>query len=169
MSDHIFVRMHARNQLDDNITDFFACKDVEEAEKIAQNWLIRKCGMECYHKGTEEQNLIEKSGGQLPELSFCCPSIKKSADLEQYNGFYFFQGIGSVSLFLNVIYDTETAHQFGKSVIAEFDLDKIYSDEADELIDMLKILERSFQEKIDYSEAQSRIRTLILGGGLLPL
>ncbi|MEG2000377.1 MAG: hypothetical protein RR053_03160 [Evtepia sp.] len=158
MDQHFFVLMHATNYTETKISRLYACKTVEEIEKIIQDWLVQKCAMDCCRP--------EDAKTPLPELTFVCPHLKEPKDVEQYNGFYFYEGYGGISLFLDAVYDEKTAKRFRADVMKEFQLDQILSDEADQLMDDLDVVVESFRSPMDWRKAYESIDTLIRQGGI---
>lgn len=145
----------------------FAFSSVAEADAHLRNWLETSCGLECYCGPQEEQRLCEEHGGELPELSFACPKVETPSDLEAYNGYHAFGFGGAISLFVMPVYDEESARRFRIEVTRAFELDKIFSEEADEMIAMLETLEQSFRESLDWSLALEQVNTLLCNEGLL--
>lgn len=166
MNDHIFLSVCAVNQGDVGGTQLLAFSSVAEADSYLRDWLTKSCGLDCYCGEEEEARLRAQNGGDLPELSFACPVVKEPADLEGYSGYQFYNMGGAISLFVMVIHNEASARKFQKEITREFELDKVFSDEADEMMDMLAILVQSFQEDVDYTQAVRRIDTLLKNQGL---
>lgn len=165
MSDHVFLCMNATNQGEITVTALQTFDGIKEADQHVREWLIKSCGLDCQEK-KEEVKLREENDGELPEMVFLCPEIGNPPDLEQYNGFHFYGSGGAISLFLTVLHDEKSAAKFRAELIKEFELDKIMSEEADEMIDMLDVLEQSFREHLDYEEAVGKVNELLRNGGL---
>lgn len=166
MNQHIFLSIHAVNQWDTGCTQLLAFPTEKEAEAYLQNWLTKSCGLDCYTGQEEEAHLRAENGGELPELSFACPEVKKPADLEAYSGYHYYGTGGAISLFVMPIYDEDSARKFQKEIIREFELDKIFSEEADEMMDMLEILVKSFSEEVNYECAVRCLDKLLKNEGL---
>ena len=165
MSDHMFLCIQRTNQSDRGGSNLLCFPDVAAADAYIRDWLEQSCGMECYRE-SEEARLREAHGGELPELAFACPELQSPADLAGYNGFYSFGFGGSISIFVMAIHDEATAQRFLREAIREFNLDKVLSDEADEMIEMLEILRDSFQKPVDYRLALEKVDCLIRDNGL---
>lgn len=165
MSGHIFLCMNATNQGETTVTGLQTFEGIRDADRHVREWLVKSCGLDCQEK-KEEGKLLEENDGELPEMIFLCPEIEHPSDLEEYNGFHFYESGGAISLFLTVLHDEKSAAKFRAELIKEFELDKIMTEEADEMIDMLDILEQSFREPVDYEEAVEKVDELIRNGGL---
>lgn len=166
MNQHIFLSMHAVNQGDAGCSQLLFFASLGEADGFLRNWLTKSCGLDCYCGAEEEARLRAENGGELPELSFACPEVKKPSDLEAYNGYHYYGMGGAISLFVMAIYDEATAQTFQKEMIREFELDKVFSEEADDMLNMLERLVKSFTEEVDYETAVSRLDGLLKSGGL---
>lgn len=166
MNEHLFLCIHAVNQGNTGSSQLLAFESANQADAYMRNWLICSCGLDPYCGEKEEAALRAENGGKLPELAFACPKVSTPSDLEHYNGFHYFAAGGSIQLFVMVIYDEKSAFRFRQEITREFELDKIFSDEADQMIDMLQCLERSFADSIDYQVALERVNRLLQQGGL---
>lgn len=166
MKEHIFLCIDRNNQQDQGHAGLFEFADMTQAQEHLRQWLTKSCGLDCYSGSKEEALLRSENGGELPELAFACPEVKTPEDLEQYSGFYFYGSGGAVSIFITAIYDEASARRFRAEVTKEFKLDQLFSEEADEMLDMLEALERSFLEEMDYSLALEKVDSLIRHGGL---
>lgn len=165
MSDHMFLCIQRTNQNERGGSNLLCFPDMAAADAYIRDWLEKSCGMECY-RGSEEACLREAHGGALPELAFACPEIRSPSDLEAYNGYYSFGFGGTFSLFVMAIHDEAAARRFMRDAIREFSLDKVLSDQADEMIEMLEILRESFQKPVDYRLALEKVDSLIRDNGL---
>lgn len=166
MNQHFFLSMHAVNQGGVGCTQLLAFSSVKEADAYLRQWLTTSCGLDCYCGAEEEARLRAENDGDIPELSFVCPDVKKPSDLEAYNGYHYYGMGGTISLFVMSIYDEGSARKFKKEICREFELDKIFSEEADQLLDMLELLVQSFSENVDYELAVTRLDTLLKNEGL---
>jgi hypothetical protein len=166
MRNPIFLCIHAVNQGNVGSTSLLAFPDIKAADEYIRAWLEQSCGVDCYRGAEEERKLKERNGGSLPEMAFACPNLETPSDLELYHGYYYYGSGGAFQIFLMVIHDIATASKFRKEVIKEYELDKIFSDEADEMIEMLELLVRSFTEPVDYSEALTKVNLLLRQDGL---
>ncbi len=158
MTDHIFISLYAVNQRDIGGAGFLAFPSVRDAEEYLKTWLERACALECIPE-TEAPEA-------LPEHAFLCPQVEEAKDLEGFNGFHSYESLGVVSLFVQVLYDEKSARRFKGECIKEFSLDKIFSDEADEMIEMLEALEKSFREPLDYTRPLEMVDGLLKNQGL---
>lgn len=166
MKNHIFLCVYAMNQGTVGGSTLLAFETMQEADRYIQNWLEHSCGLECYRSEAEEYKLREKNGGELPGLAFACPTLESPSDLEQYNGFYDDGLGGALHLFVMVIHDEHSAARFRKDIIKAFELDKTLSEEADEMMEMLEVLEDSFRKTVDYHTAIHKIDMLLKNDGL---
>lgn len=166
MKKPIFLCMHAVNQSNFGASQLLIFETMEQADAHIRDWLTRSCGLDCYCGELEAARLCAENGGELPELVFDCPSLQAPVDLEGYNGYHFYAMSGPIQLFLMVIHDEKSAAKFRREVTREYELDKIISDEADEMIVQLEILERAFREEIDYREAAAQVGDLLKNEGL---
>ena len=166
MNDHIFLCMHATNQENIGSSSILAFSNMQEADRHIQSWLAYSCGMDCYRGAEEEAKLRSDNQGEIPESAFSCPDLEKPSDLEKYNGYYYYGPLGSFQLFVMAIYDEISAVKFRKDTIKEYELDKIFSEEADEMIDMLDVLVQSFQETVAYTTALEKVNLLLKNEGL---
>ena len=166
MNDHVFLCIQKINQSDRGGSNLLCFPNVAEADAYIRDWLEKACGMECYRGPGDEARLREGNGGELPELAFACPEINSPSDLAAYNGYYSYGFGGSFNLFVMAIYDEATAQRFMRDAIREFSLDKVLSDQADEMIEMLEILRDSFQRPLDYQPALEKVDKLIRDNGL---
>jgi len=166
MKEHFFLCMHSVNQSNSGSSELLIFETTEQADAHIRDWLTRSCGLDCYRGETEAAHLRPKNGGELPELAFACPQVEVPSDLERYNGYHFYATGGTIQLFLMVIHEEKSAAKFKREVTREYQLDKIFSDEADEMIEHLETLERSFREKIDYREAVAQVGDLLKNEGL---
>ncbi|MBP1758066.1 MAG: hypothetical protein H6Q61_315 [Firmicutes bacterium] len=166
MSDHMFLCIQKINQSDQGGSNLLCFPGAVEADAHIRDWLEKACGMECYRGPVEEARLKEENGGELPELAFACPEVYSPSDLERYNGYYSYGSVGTFHLFVMAIYDEATARRFMGEAIREFDLNKVLSDEADEMIEMLEILRDSFLGTADYHMALEKVGVLIRENGL---
>lgn len=166
MSKHFFLKIAKCDREENRDETLQVFESAEEASGQLRSWLEEVCGLECYCGAEEEAALRAKNDGALPELAFACPVVENPADLQGYNGHYFYEYAGAVSLFVLAVYDEKSARRFRVEATKEYELDKTLSDEADEMIDMLEILERSFTETVDYGQALERVSSLIAMGGL---
>ncbi len=165
MSDHMFLCIQRTNQNDRGGANLLCFPDMAAADAYIRDWLEKSCGMECYQE-SEEAHLRKAHGGALPELAFACPEIQSPSDLEAYNGYYSFGFGGTISIFVMAIYDETTAGRFMREAIREYNLDKVFSDQADEMIEMLEILRDSFEKPVDYGLALEKVDALIRDDGL---
>lgn len=166
MYNHIFLCINAANQGTVGGSMLLAFSTMQQADRYIKDWLEQSCAVECYRGAQEEANLRAENQGELPELAFSCPELEHPSDLEKYNGFYYYGSGGAFHLFVMPIYDEHTAARFRKEMIKEFELDKTFSEEADEMMEMLEVLKNSFREKVDYSTALNQVDTLLKNGGL---
>lgn len=166
MNDHLFLCIQKLNQNGSGGSNLLCFPGAAAADAYIRDWLEKACGMECY-RGPEEEALLRKAnGGELPELAFACPEVHSPSDLEGYNGYYSFSFGGPFSIFVMAIYDEATARRFMGEAIREFELDKILSDQADEMIEMLETLRDSFKGPVDYQTALEKVDVLIRDNGL---
>lgn len=167
METHFFLKVVTSNQkmeeAAERLLDFHS---LEAADAHIRHWLEEDCGLECYCGPQEEAALRAKNNGALPDIAFSCPEIREPADLEKYSGFRFYEYIGPVNLFVLAVYDQKSARRFRLEATKEYKLDKTFSDAADEMIEMLGRLERSFQEDVDYHMALEKVANLIAMDGL---
>jgi hypothetical protein len=161
----MFLCIQKINQSGNGGSNLLCFPDAMAADTYIRDWLEKSCGMECY-RGAEEALLREANGGELPELAFACPKIQSPSDLEAYNGYYSFDCGAPFSIFVMAIYDEATARRFMGDAIREFNLDKVLSDQADEMIEMLEILRDSFKGPVDYRLALEKVDILIRDNGL---
>ena len=166
MNDHLFLCIQRINQGDRGGSNLLCFPNTAEADAYIRDWLEKSCGMECYRGSEDEARLRAENGGKLPELAFACPEIQTPSDLEAYNGYYTYGFGGSFSLFVMAIHDETTARRFMGDAIREFNLNKVLSEQADEMIEMLEILRDSFQRPIDYQLALEKVDSLIRDNGL---
>ena len=167
MKEHIFLHLDLNNQGDKGGAMVLEFPNVQVGKAYIEDWLTKKCGMDCYCSEAEGQALAEEHGGALPETAFSCPKVLESADLQQYSGFYHYGSLGSFHIFVTAIYDGVSARRFRMGAVQEFKLDQIFSEEADDMIEMLEVLERSFTEDVDYTEALEKVDRLIRQNGLI--
>ena len=167
MKEHIFLHLDLNNQADKGGAMLLEFSNVQAAKAYIEDWLTQKCGMDCYCGETQAQQLREKCGGTLPETAFSCPEVNGAADLQGYSNFYHYGSLGTFYIFITVIFDTESAQRFKRGAIHHFKLDQIFSEEADEMIEMLELLERSFKKDTDYTMALERVDRLIRQDGLM--
>ncbi len=147
----MFLCMQAVNQGNTSVSSFLSFEDVKDAEQHIKTWIEQSCGLEF---------------GDDPSTEFQCPEVMKPEDLMQYNGYYHYDGLGSFELFLFSVHDEKSAKHFARDVIKEYELDKTFDDEADEMIEFLRQIEQSFIEQTDFTEARKRINDFIQNGGL---
>lgn len=166
MNQHFFLSIYAVNQGGTGCTQLLAFSSLKEADAYLRHWLTLSCGLDCYCGAEEESRLRAENGGERPELSFVCPEVKKPSDLEAYNGYHYYGMGGAISLFVMAIYDEESAKKFKKEINREFNLDKVISEEADDMLDMLELLVKSFSEEVDYETAVTRLDRLLKNEGL---
>jgi len=166
MKQHIVLSVHAVNQGDKGISHLLSFPSVQEADHYLRHWLTNSCGLDCYCGEEERKRLCAEHGGELPELSFSCPEVKEAKDLEAYNGYHYFSMGGAITLFVMAIYDELSAKAFKKDMIREFELDKVWSEEADETIEMLDLLVTSFTEEVDVAPALAHLDAFLKNGGL---
>lgn len=166
MKNHMFLCVYRLNQGNVGGSRLLSFESMYEADEYIKNWLACSCGLDCYRGEEEERELRYKNLGELPELSFSCPELKTPSDLERYNGYYCYHSGGTFQLFVMAIHDEISAARFRKETIKEFELDKTLSEEADEMIDMLDVLENSFRENVDYQQALEKIDLLLRNEGL---
>ena len=167
MKEHIFLHLDLNNQGDKGGAMVLEFPNVQAGKVYIEDWLTKKCGMDCYCGEAAAQMLGEKHGGALPETAFSCPEVLEAPDLQQYSGFYHYGSLGSFHIFVTAIYDGASAKRFKNGAVQEFKLDQIFSEEADDMIDMLEILERSFTEDVNYAQALEKVDRLIRQNGLM--
>ena len=165
MADHFFVHLQGMNEFENRIHLVLCFHSLKEAEAYVQDWLMKKCAVECISEARAEE-VRERLGGKLPEMALVCPTLREPADLVKYNNFYFFGEGGNISLFMEVIWDETTAKRFVGSVIKEYKLDTTFSEEADEMMDMLDVMVESFRSDADASPLLEKLNALIAQGGL---
>lgn len=166
MNDHIFLCMSRANQAYVGGSTLQVFPNMQEADAHIRAWLEQSCGLDCYRGAEQEEKLRSENQGELPEFSFLCPELKTAADLEKYNGYYYYDSLGAIQMFVMAIYDEKTATRFRKEMVKEFQLDKIFSEEADEMIGHLDCLEQSFREPVDYQTALNKVDQMIQNEGL---
>lgn len=166
MAEHLYVSIHATNQSNTGASHLLRFADMWEADAYVRHWLETSCGLDCYRGEAERTRLCADNGGALPELSFACPALQSPGDLEGYNGFHDYASCGTVQLFLMVLYDANSAKKFRVETTRNYELDKIFSEAADEMIDHLSLLERSFLEEVDDAQAVSAVNRMLEQDGL---
>jgi hypothetical protein len=166
MNGHIFLCVNAANQGTVGGSTLLAFQTMQEADRYIRDWLEKSCGLECYRGAEEEAILRAENQGELPEFAFSCPKLENPSDLELYNGFYYYGSGGSFHLFVMAIYDEPSAVQFRKEITKEYELDKTFSEKADEMQNMLDVLVNSFRETLDYTTALHQVDTLLKNEGL---
>ncbi len=165
MKDRFYMLMLATSGNERNETKFEHYQDVKEAEAVVQDWLVRYCGMEVIPYGQEEA-VRGANDGRLPEDAFLCPLVEKPQDLVKYNGFYDYGSLGVFNLFLTPVCDKEDAQRFCNGMNKEYEIDKEFSQRADQMMEQLHTFVRSFEdETVDPGEAEAAIRTFLLQGG----
>lgn len=147
----MFLCIHAINQGNSSLSRFLSFPNAKEAENYIKQWLESACGVDWDENG---------------DMPFVCPNVEGPADLAKYNGYYHYDGFGSFQLFTMPIYDEDSAKRFSTEVIREFGLDKVFEEEADEMIDMLEHIKQSFTQNIDCTTATQKIDELIQNEGL---
>ncbi len=166
MTEHFYLCIHATNQGNSGASQFLRFTDLWEADAHIRHWLENACGLDCYRDETERAQLCAQHGGSLPELSFACPQIQKPLDLEAYNGFYDFASCGTISLFIMVLHDAASARKFRAETTRNYELDKTFSEAADEMIEHLELLERGFAQAVDDTQAVAAVCGLLEQDGL---
>lgn len=166
MKEHFFLCINKANQSGIGGGEFLEFKTHQEADAYFKHWLSFHCGITTYTGEEEKKKLIEENHGELPELSLACPEVTCPADLRNYNGHYYFDFGGSVDISIIVVEDELSARRMKNSAIKEYQLDKAFSEEADEMMDMLNIIEESFRSDVNYEEAKEMVHRLIKLDGL---
>ncbi len=145
MEQRVLLKIERASQAEEAGAGLFCFQNTAEAQAHLRHWLEYVCGLHCY-TAAEEAALREKHGGRLPPLGFLCPQLRHPRDLEGYSGHYFYEFGGAVNLFVMAIWDAESARRFRLEATREFALDITPGEEAEEMLDMLAYLERSFAE-----------------------
>lgn len=166
MRDDFFVLMYATSGNERNETRFERYHHVKDVEAMVQDWLMRYVALDCVPE-TKEAEIRAANGGELPEETFLCPTVKEPKDLVKYNGFYDLGGLGRIfNVFLTPVYDTATAKRFRAAMDKEFEISKTYSDKADEMLAHLNTFVSAFEDDtIDDTAAEAAIRDFIIQGG----
>lgn len=155
MSDHFFVQLHRRNRFGAGGEELLIFQDPKDVEAMLYQWLSFVCGRDCY-RGPQDDNLRD-AAGRLPEEVFVCPKVETPDDLNQYK--FLFEDDSSV--YLNALYDKKTTHVYVRGFIKEYSLEKVWNEENDHMLDVLDVLERSFEEDVDYKAAVEEINHYI--------
>jgi len=167
MGKRFYLMMLATNSANTEreYTKFECYENLQDAVDMVEHWLGYICGFDLVPKEKEEE-LRAANGGDIPEMTFLCPEVKEPKDLIGYNGYYPYLGIGMCSIFLTPVYDHDSAMRFRAGMNKEYEIDKVYSDEADRLWELLKVFVASFDDdSIDPTEAYTAIRDFLLKGG----
>jgi hypothetical protein len=166
MTDRFFVLMYATSGNEHDVTKFQSFHDLDSAVDMVQDWLEKRCALDCY-PASQEAQLREENGGELPESAFLCPEITAPQDLTKYNGFYNYLDAANIfNLFLTPVYDKQTAVRFKNMMNNEFEIDHEYSERADKMMAHLDTFVRSFEDPdLDVTEAEEAIRNFLVRGG----
>ncbi len=156
MNETFYLVVHACNQKGTERVGLYPYESIAEAEADLAGWLSSACGFSCYRGEPVEE-----------ELSFRLPTVETVADFTAYNGYYG-DGVGGfINLFLMPIWDEGGAMRFRRDSNREFELDKTFTDEADEMMDTMDLFVSCVTEKRPVPEtAMNSINHLLKQGGL---
>lgn len=162
MDRQICLRFFGRNQAEGFTNEFLSFATLEEAEAYVHGWLLRKCGVECVSEAERDRRIAEGD-----HLVIARVPLESPADLAKYRGIYFFQEEGSIALDLDVIWDETSALRFRGAAFKDYRLDEIFTDEADEMMDVLDQLVNYYRgNPVELPPLVEKLKQLIAQDGV---
>ncbi len=162
MDKQILIRLFGRNQWEGYTNEFLSFPDLAAAEAYILSWLERKCGVECV---SEEERLRRTAEGD--HLVIARIPLDSPADLAKYRGIYFFEEEGSIAMDVDVVWDEKSAQKFRNGALKEYRLDEIFTDEADEMMEVLDQVVSYYRgDPVDIAPALEKIEELVAKDGV---